>query len=476
MRILGRVTTRGWRVRARALGSPPNWVRALVVASAVLAFALSAVLAAAVRDARAGLDLIGHHSGPVVVSTSNLYFALSDMDAQVANILLIGARTDLRVTRAGAQSVYDMRRTEVNGYLQQTAAYAGRDPAAGRDLRAVLDALGRYQALAAQAILVQSQSTAEPGRPPPQALALYREATDVMHDDLLPAALRLTNDEVAQVNHEYADARAGAGTTLAWVVVLGLALLAVLAALQVRLALDHHRLVNPAIAVATLATLGLLVTGAPAVAGAEEHLRVAKKDAFDYAIALHQARAVSYDANADESRYLLDPERAARYEAAFQAKSEQLVRTGVSSVVHYDAALDTAVDRYNVDHRTVAFDGFLGRALRHAVTARERAADEYALQRYQAYQAADRRIRALSAGGDLVAAIRFCLGESNEHFALYDAALVDLIAINEQAFADEVKAGEEALVGWAWPPPVVAFAVVVLVLVGAAPRLAEYRG
>ena len=43
-----------------------------------------------------------------------------------------------------------------------------------------------------------------------------------------------------------------------------------------------------------------------------EHLRVAKKDAFDSVLALTQARAVSYDANADESRYLIDPDRAAK--------------------------------------------------------------------------------------------------------------------------------------------------------------------
>src|SRR5687767_9763702 len=115
MRILGTVTTREWRVLARFFGSRPTRVRALAAATAVLAFALFLALAAAVRDARSGLDLIGHHSGPVVVSTSNLYFALSDMDAQVANIMLVGARTDLGVTRAGAQDRYDSRRTEVNG-------------------------------------------------------------------------------------------------------------------------------------------------------------------------------------------------------------------------------------------------------------------------------------------------------------------------------------------------------------------------
>ncbi|MEU2234932.1 APC family permease [Streptomyces vietnamensis] len=41
-------------------------------------------------------------------------------------------------------------------------------------------------------------------------------------------------------------------------------------------------------------------------------------------VALSRARAVAYDANADESRYLLDPSRRAAYEQSFLEKSQQL--------------------------------------------------------------------------------------------------------------------------------------------------------
>src|SRR5687768_14292933 len=96
-------------------------IRALVAGAVVLAFALFAALAITVRSARDGLDLIGHHSGPVVVSTAHLYSTLSEMDAQIANALLVGDRTDLGITRADALDRYEKRREEVNGYLQQTA-------------------------------------------------------------------------------------------------------------------------------------------------------------------------------------------------------------------------------------------------------------------------------------------------------------------------------------------------------------------
>jgi hypothetical protein len=489
MRTLGGVTTVA-RTKAAPATNPrmaiwagrsvPTRLRTLTAAAVVLALALLGFLAAAVRDARAGLDLIGHHSGPVVVSTSNLYFALSDMDAQVANVLLVGDRADLGVARNGAINMFHQRRSEVDGYLQQTAAYAGRDPAAGRDLRQVLDALSRYHGLAAQAILVQSQHPAEPGRPAAQAVELYRQATDLMHRDLLRAALRLTDDEAAQVEHEYAHAKSSVESWITLVVLFGILLLGVLAALQISLARHHHRVVNPAIAVATLATLVLVFTGFAAVDGANTQLGIAKHDAFDYALALHRARAVSYDANADESRYLLDPARADRYEAEFHAKSQRIVQTPAGSVAGYDAALAALVARYNADHVTVAFDGYLGQALRHVTFAGEREVGERILARYQAYQAADRRMRELVRVGDLVGAIRFCMssgpGDSNGLFFGYDQALSELIALNERAFKDAVTAGENILAGWAWIPPITMILVAALVVIGAAPRLAEYRG
>jgi hypothetical protein len=345
----------------------------------------------------------------------------------------------------------------------------------------VLNAFGRYLGLAAQATLAQSLApAAEPGRPPAQALELYRKATDLMHDELLPAAQRMIADEAAQVEREYAAARSSATNGLGWVVVLGIALLGVLVGMQILLARAHHRVFNPAIAIATLATLGVFGTGVLAVAGAEERLQVAKVDAFDYTVTLHQARAVSHDALADQGRYLLDPARRGQYESAFHGKSQKLLTVPSITVARYDAALATALDSYFTAHRTVPFDGFLGRSLRHVAFPGELAAGENALRYYQTFQVTDRRLRAQVQSGDLVGAIRSysgqALGGSRAMFTPYLAALDELIAINERGFADAVVAGERELGVWTWPPPLLAVAVAVLVFTGAAPRLAEYRG
>jgi len=129
----------------RTLGAVATRIRILVAGAVILAVALCAALVIAVRSARGGLDLIGHHSGPVVVATSDLYYELSEMDTQVANVLLVGDRTDLDVTRAGALERYEDRRRAVDDHLRQIANFAGGDAAAQRDLGDVMHAFGQLR-------------------------------------------------------------------------------------------------------------------------------------------------------------------------------------------------------------------------------------------------------------------------------------------------------------------------------------------
>jgi hypothetical protein len=158
-----------------------------------------------------------------------------------------------------------------------------------------------------------------------------------------------------------------------------------LAAQTVLLAQQAHA---PALAVATLAALALTVVGAEVVAGEAEHLRVAKKDAFDSVLALTEARALSYAANADESRYLVDLPGA--------------------TITTFDATFVSAVGGYQRDHADVGWAGSFGTEFRNITLTGERAAARTTLLRYQTYQVDDRRIRQLATGGRLDDAIAFC--------------------------------------------------------------------
>jgi hypothetical protein len=111
----------------RSLRSTPGRLTTISIAAVLACATLAALLTAQAASQRRGLAEIGTRDAPLVVASADLYFALNDMDAQVANILLVGDATDLGFTAAQAQTIFEQRRTEADADLQQ-AATTGSDP------------------------------------------------------------------------------------------------------------------------------------------------------------------------------------------------------------------------------------------------------------------------------------------------------------------------------------------------------------
>jgi hypothetical protein len=466
--------------RVARMATTPERVRVLAAAAIGVTVALAAVTAVVFASVAGGLQVIGHQAAPEVAATTDLYFHLNDMDAQVANVLLVGDQHGLGIDRQQALSIYAQDRARADQALQQAAGVAGTSPPAGRALRSVLNGLGSYEALAAQAIYIDGQNAGQPGRPPAAALTAYRQATDLMRTSILPAAQDLTSAYAASLNSTYQAKRSAAEDGTRGLLLLGAAGAAILIALQFYLTRRHRRLLNPALAAATLIVAALAVAGGTSLAAQAGHLQVAKTDAFNSILALSQARAVSYDANADESRFLVDPTRAAQYQQAFLTKSQRLADVGPVGIFQYDAALARAIDAYHADHADVRFGGYLGAEFRNITFPGERAAAQRTLAAYQVYERDDRHIRALNAQGNLRAAIAFdtsyAPGNSNWAFERYDSALVSVININQGAFNQAIAAGQQGARGWTWLIPGVAAVVIIgAVLLGVGPRLAEYR-
>jgi hypothetical protein len=457
----------------------PRRIQAGAVAAAVLVMALGLVMGMAAGDLRGGFRQIGHASGPQVAAASDLYLALNDMDAQVANVLLIGDEPGLGVGRAPALAIYEQRRMRADEDVRQASAIADTGASGRQSLRAVLDGLGRYEALAAEAILLDGQAHHAAGKAPANVVARYRQATDLLRTRVLPAAQSLAGSNAVVLEHTYQARRSGARKAEVWTASLGVALLAVLVGLQWFLGRRFRRLVNPALVLASLVVALLTVSGVRLFGSEAEHLRVAKKDAFDSVLALSRMRAVSYDANADESRYLVDPARAGQYRQAFLDKSQQVLRLDGADLTTYDVDLAQAVSAYRADHDDLRFTGLLGVEFRNITFPGERAAAERTLTLYQAYERDDRHMRALAESGRTHEAIRFntsyTAGDSNHDFDAYDKALAALTAINHDAFDSAISDGEHGLGGWSVIPPAAVALTMALIVAGIWPRIAEYR-
>ena len=457
----------------------PARIRALALAFVLLLAALVVLITVETGRERTGLRVIGHETAPVVIASTDLYFALNDMDAQLANILLVGKETNLGFTRQQALDIYHQRRQQVSQDLQRAAAAADADAAAARSIRDILDGLGEYETLAAQMLLLDQRNPHAAGRPSADTLVLYRQATDLLKAKLLPPAQQLTDRNAEILEQTYETQRGRALIARNVIAGAGLLMLAAAVLLQVYLARRFHRWISPAVLVAALIAVALAGAGVVLATNGAEYFRAAKKDAFDSIIALDSARAVSYDANADESRYLVDPQRSAAYEKAFLTKTLRLVDLRGATIASFDQRLDVALRGYRQDQANIEWQGYFGKEFRNITFAGEREAAELALQRYQVYQADDRKIRRLTTTGQLSAAIGFCTsydeGDSNWAFDRYDKALAAVIDINTRHFDQSISGGEHALEGWTVIPAVTGLVVLGLLLLGLRGRLAEYH-
>ncbi|MCC9306152.1 hypothetical protein LN042_03350 [Kitasatospora sp. RB6PN24] len=250
--------------------------------------------------------------------------------------------------------------------------------------------------------------------------------------------------------------------------------------LQRLLAVRFHRVLNPPLAAVTLLTVLTAAAGLTLASRAESHLIVAKSNAYDSVIALSRARAVAYDMNADESRYLTDPARADSYQQSFLDKSQSIARLDGATIDSYDAELAQAADRHRADHRTVPFGGYLGTELDNITFPGEQDAAEDLLTAFQQYEKDDRTIRGLRNQGRLKDAVTFdtgtASGQSDADFDQLSRALDDVLAINQHALGQAVTDADDDLgLDVALTGGLALTAALALTALGVRPRLREFR-
>ena len=474
----GRATPR--LPRWARLADTPSRLRGMLAGVLVLTVVFGLVCWRADSGAQSTWTTVTGSQAPQVIDAGALYQALTDQDAQTANILVDGSDPTLAANRATALKTYTADRISADRALQAATLSAAGNTAVQNALADVLDGMGGYDDLAARAMELNEHAGAGSGHPDPAALTEYRQATDLMQGTLLPAANRLLNADNAAFDDGYDTRRADLSTAEVWTAVLGGLLLLSLLGLQLWLLRRYRRIVNPPLAAATLLAVLLLGLACSLYPAERTQLHTARRDAFDSVVALDRARAVSYDANADESRYLLDQDRRAQYQQSFFNDSQQLADLApADSVFTYDAPLQAAVSDYRADHARIDFGGYLGAEFHNITFTGERAAAEATLTAYQKYQLDDRHLRSLVGSGQLGAAIAYntslAPGGSNADFALYDAALTKVIGINDAAYVKAARDGSSELSERLPLLLAGSFVTVLLCLLGARPRLAEYR-
>lgn len=402
----------------------------LVVGTAAALLAVTSLVMSRVQEQ---VRIIGGDAAPQAATASDLYFALSDMDAQVARMVLIDDAEALSGSRIDALGTYQERSQQANEDLQRSLTTA--TGAADRALvLGLLDDLAVYRQWVWQALAAETQALPQPpGTLPPDALGYYTQATNVLHLDLLPAAARLRDASEARLDRAYADKRRTEAWGLGLTGLLGAGLVMLLVILQAWLARRFRRIVNPALFAATVVTLALVLSAGVVLVVQGQRLEAARSDSFAPYLALSQARAVSYDAAADTSRYLISA-NLSYYREDFARKSDSLA----------------------------AFDAF-----------------PEVRERWQVYQRDHERIVALADSGEAGAAIDTLTGirrgDAAFDFFYFDAAAGEVTAARKQAFDASWREAQRLLTGWTVIPLLAIGLVIALVPLGVRKRLAEYR-
>src|SRR4051794_5366534 len=262
------------------------WVAVTVLTAAALLAGLS-LLMARVQDQ---IRIIGDEAAPQAATAADLYFALSDMDAQVARLVLTAGNDKLAGSQIDALATYQARSRQVDADLQKSMAGA----AAKDTVLTLLDQLAVYRERVWQSLTAGDSA---PG--------YYTQATNTMHLGLLPAAQSLRSASEERLSRAYAGKRATEVWAVTLAIVLGGALLVLLFALQVWLARRFRRVLNPALVAATVLTIALVLPAIAVLLLQGERLGAARSESLTPFLRLSQARAISYDAAADTSRYLI---------------------------------------------------------------------------------------------------------------------------------------------------------------------------
>jgi hypothetical protein len=164
-----------------------------------------------------------------------------------------------------------------------------------------------------------------------------------------------------------------------------------------------------------------------------EHLHIAKDDAFDSVHALSKARAVTFDANAQESIYLLHTGNA-------QVQALKTAEFRKDALLMWNTEmLGTTI---STDTNAMKGQGLLADELANITFGGEKEAATQMLQAWLDYSKIDGQIRQLEASGQHGAATALDLGthegQSDWAFERFDTAIRKTIDINQAAFESAI--------------------------------------
>jgi hypothetical protein len=455
-------------IKKAFVGATPSrlWLLLLGIWTCSLAFFLAAAFTVQLHQHAL---TVGYDAAPSVIAAHEIKTSVETMDADLVNELLY--RPEKKAAKAMTD---DFERARVQLCKHLVAAARNITFAAEQaPMENVQIALGQYQmrAQVARGVQMQAENRAVQNA--------YRAAFQTLSQDLLPSADLLDKVNRDVLEDTYVQEKGASAMSRRLVLVLGSLLIALLSYTQIYLSMRFRRRLNLLLLIATACAVLLVSNLNSTLAASSDDLEVAKEDAYDSVVALLDARSNSYDANAAESRWLLDREHASEHERYFRDKIATVARFSdhhnfketVATVQHQLSS----GERINVQ----GVSGSLADELNNATFKGEGQAALKALQALEVYLDIDKQVRQLENSGDDESAVELALGHaknsSNYAFNEYDEALGLAIKINKDHMHLAVEDADRRLDGLVLISLITAHAIILLCYGGLRPRMQEYR-
>jgi hypothetical protein len=428
-----RAPARGFGARA---ATTPGRLRLLALALVGAAILAGLVMASAVGARRDAAQAVSAQTEPLMVDADVLYASLSDADATAAATFLTGG-LEPQVRRR--RYLDDLRSASVQ--LTQLARQAGGLGEAGKSVSVVATQLPVYSGLVETARANNRQGL-------PVGSAYLRQASDLMRQQILPAASQLYALEARRLGSKY-----GSGTATGDVLALAAAavvMLALLTLAQVFIARRTHRVFNVALVVSTLVLLGLSAWSLAALGGEQSRLSTAQREGSDSVEVLSAARILALREQADESLALVAHGGSPNYLDDFASVSKVLAPTG----------------------------GLLGQAEALAKGQGSSSAITRLDTTFAQYQGVHNQVAALEKTGKSDKAVTLAVGSTASEVAVSDRLNSDVaaqIASAQARFTHSAREATSAVSGLALAIPLLVAVAGLLALLGLQQRVGEYR-
>jgi hypothetical protein len=422
--------------RSKKLTTPEVYRAAMygIIGSAVL---LTGAIASAVMSQRSALYTVGFETTPSIYQAQRIRDSIADMDANVANLLLVptGQNPD-------AEKAYQERKKKLSMLLTRAAQNITIPVEQGLIIDLSLN-VNNYIEKVQEAKVLHSQNKTE------EAIQVYREAQKIVDGILMGKANELDQVNFEALTKSYSEANKIAIANRLLIYLFSAILLGSLVWIQLTLAKWTRRRFNAGLLAAMIVSTIFILDTLMRLSSSSDLLKTAKEDAFDSLHALRQARSIAYSLNADESRYLLDSKMANLHQDNFFTKVKSLALLSNQNVFpaqspsQYSAILRQVLKDPAIT-ASVQIQGAFSDQLKNITFRGEEEATKTMIKDFLNYFDIDQQIRTLN-NGNKKGAIDLCIGKSNQAFEVFLKSHSKVMDINIEAFDNAIYKGLTSL-------------------------------